>query len=173
MACFRNGWKQKVIILYHMAAATSMSWKMLPVWLPSVVPHGERAGIFIIWAIPCPELGTQRPSSQFLVRVRAVTGHPEHREQPGSRAAHSIWQDQEHPSSAGCIPGTALTKGILEQWPSHKQGLCSVPHSRGDHDTAAKSHCSRHCNCQAGQTASVAVAIYSCFVLNDAPSFIS
>lgn len=30
---------------------------------------------------PSPELGTQRPSSQSPVGVRAVTGHPEHREQ--------------------------------------------------------------------------------------------
>lgn len=52
VACFRNGWKQKVIFLDHMAAATSMSWEMLLVELPSVLLHGGKSWYFLSFSLP-------------------------------------------------------------------------------------------------------------------------
>lgn len=63
--------------------------------------------LFLPLTCPSPELGTQ--SSQFLVGVRAVTGHPEHREQRQAPEQHIPYGKTEETSGYWL----GLTKGIL------------------------------------------------------------
>lgn len=67
MACFRNGWKHRVLFLNHMAATISVCWEMLPVELQAVLPHGGKGSFLFLLVEPfpylvrsSPELGTQR-----------------------------------------------------------------------------------------------------------------
>lgn len=124
MACFRTGWKQKVIFLYHMAAATSMSWKIYQFNYHQFSPRVERAGIFIIWAIPSPHIPKQPVP---------CGGQGCHRSPRAQGAAHSIWQDLEHPSCAGSVPRRLITS---DKWhlrtqhrgPRHKDCAESLSH---------------------------------------------
>lgn len=123
-------------------------------------PMSERAGIFIVWAIPSPHLPKPWAGHTEAKQPVPCGGQGCHWS-PRAQGAVRLQSSTFHMARPGtpqlcCVPRLLVSSdkrhlSRQQQWPSHKQGLCSVPHGRGDHGTAAKSHCSRHCNCQAEQ----------------------
>lgn len=137
MACFRNGWKQKVIFLDHMAAATSMSWEMLLVELPSVLLHGGKSWYFLSFSLPSHAQALswahRAASSLWGSGLSLVIRSMGNSARLQSSTFHMA-RPRKHHSSAGYIPRLLITAdkrhlSTQQQWPSHKEGLCSVPSS--------------------------------------------
>lgn len=116
----------------HMAAATSMSWEMLLVELPSVLPHGGKSWYFLSYFFPshAQALSWAHRAASSLWGGQGCHWSPGAQgAAPGSRAAHSIWQDRG--DIRLLIRSDKRHLSTQQQGPSHKEGLCSV----------LKSHC--------------------------------
>lgn len=120
-----------------MAAATSISWEMLWVELPSVLPHGGKSWYFLSHSLPSHSQAlswAHRAASSLwgsgLSLVTLSTGSSTRLQSSTFRMA----RPRKHHSSAGSVPRILITSdkrhlSTQQQQPSHKEGLCSVPSS--------------------------------------------